>query len=122
MGGLTGGEVEIRMAPNQGIWRSARSAAMCALIVGLGGGLCVGLIFGVFVSLFAEQVLREAPDRFFSLGSALGGALIYGGIVAIGSASTYAGYACLLHFALRLTLWSHKAIPWNYARFLDYAS
>ena len=34
----------------------------------------------------------------------------------------YGGYACLAHLALRLVLWRSGAIPWNYARFLDYCA
>lgn len=30
--------------------------------------------------------------------------------------------ACIKHFALRLILYRNNYIPWNYARFLDYAT
>ena len=33
-----------------------------------------------------------------------------------------AGIACIQHFTLRLVLCFSGYIPWNYARFLDYAS
>lgn len=32
------------------------------------------------------------------------------------------GKACVQHFALRLTLYQSNSIPWNYARFLNYAT
>ncbi len=32
------------------------------------------------------------------------------------------GLACIRHFTLRLILHRNNYIPWNYARFLDYAS
>ena len=32
------------------------------------------------------------------------------------------GFACIQHLALRLVLWSNGCIPWNYARFLNYAT
>jgi hypothetical protein len=32
------------------------------------------------------------------------------------------GKACIQHFALRLILYRDGYIPWNYARFLDYAA
>lgn len=32
------------------------------------------------------------------------------------------GIACLQHFTLRTVLFWSGAIPWNYARFLDYAT
>jgi hypothetical protein len=35
---------------------------------------------------------------------------------------TYGGYACLSHLALRFVLWRSDAMPWRYARFLDYCA
>ena len=35
---------------------------------------------------------------------------------------TPAGLSCIQHFALRLILYRNNKIPWNYARFLDYAA
>ncbi len=32
------------------------------------------------------------------------------------------GIACIQHFVLRLILYRNGFIPWNYARFLDYAT
>ena len=32
------------------------------------------------------------------------------------------GIACIKHFTLRLILYFNNYIPWNYARFLDYAA
>jgi hypothetical protein len=32
------------------------------------------------------------------------------------------GDACIQHFVLRLILYCNGYIPWNYARFLDYAT
>ena len=32
------------------------------------------------------------------------------------------GKACIRHFTLHLILYRNGCIPWNYARFLDYAS
>jgi hypothetical protein len=32
------------------------------------------------------------------------------------------GRACVQHVSLRLVLFSNRAIPWNYARFLNYAT
>src|SRR6266508_5273577 len=32
------------------------------------------------------------------------------------------GLTCIQHFVLRLLLWRSGAMPWNYARFLDYAA
>jgi hypothetical protein len=29
---------------------------------------------------------------------------------------------CIQHFILRVMLWRNSSIPWNYTRFLDYAT
>ena len=34
----------------------------------------------------------------------------------------FGGYACLHHFALRLVLWHEDFAPFNYVRFLNYAT
>ncbi|NEP14853.1 MAG: TIR domain-containing protein [Symploca sp. SIO2C1] len=51
-----------------------------------------------------------------SIGS--GNAIIIGLI----AATIVGGQACIQHFTLRLILYRNGCIPWNYARFLDYAS
>jgi ABC-type uncharacterized transport system ATPase subunit len=49
------------------------------------------------------------------IGSSFG--LIVGLIVGL-----IGGKACIQHFILRLILYTNGYIPWNYARFLDYAA
>jgi predicted lipid-binding transport protein (Tim44 family) len=94
MGGFRGPEVQQKINPNQSIFSSARNAAIFGISVFVIGGLSGGLFFG----------LRGGP--FFGL--------IFG---LIGG-----GNACIRHFKLRLTLYSNKLAPWNYAHFLDYAT
>ncbi|NEQ11878.1 MAG: hypothetical protein F6K37_40270 [Moorea sp. SIO4E2] len=126
MGGLMGGlieglessEIEIKTSPNQGIWKSARNAiTVClmgglmfwligGLIVGLIGGLGTGLIRGLMVGLKVGLIER----------------LIIGLIIGLMVGLKNGGQACIQHFILRLVLYSNNCIPWNYARFLDYAA
>ena len=68
------------------------------LIVGLIGGLIVGLIGGLIQGL--------ASVLLFGLIGGLSGG----------------GSACLRHFSLRLMLYRLGYAPWDYARFLDYAT
>jgi serine/threonine protein kinase/energy-coupling factor transporter ATP-binding protein EcfA2 len=94
--GLTGGGIQKRTTPNQGIWQSAKNMTFFALI-------------GV-ISISTIAALIGLP-------------LISG--VAIGfvfGMASPAGIACLQHFILRIILYYDRAIPWNYARFLDYAT
>ena len=68
--------------------------AMNAGIMGLMVGLFFELFFGPLTGLFCGLI-----------------AVIFGG-----------GKACIQHLTLRLILYAHGCIPWNYARFLDYAA
>ena len=95
IGVLNHSEIEIKQIPNQGIWLSARNAITACLMAGFMGVLMGGLTF-----LF------------------LTGGLIVGLMVGL----TKGGLACIQHFILRLILYCNKYIPWNYARFLDYAA
>ncbi|NEN96213.1 MAG: NACHT domain-containing protein [Moorea sp. SIO3I7] len=87
-------EREKKLIPNQGIQYSLRNTAL--------GGIIGGLI-GLIVLIFTRR------DYYWTLGMSMG-ALWYGGI------------ACIQHFSLRLVLYFNNYIPWNYARFLDYAA
>ena len=122
-----------RSTPNQGIRKSAFNAWILSLIFGLIGGLIGGILFWKKCSVletelipifligntegiltFISLVLGICPTTFLAIifFSSLG--MIGGGLVP----ST----ACTQHFALRLILWWNGYIPWNYARFLNYAT
>ncbi len=94
--GLTSPSIQTLTFPNQGIWQSAKNAIVFGLI---GFGL---------LSL-ATLTLRSESLFWGILG------LLFG--VAAGG-----GEACIKHFILRSILYSNGFIPWNYARFLDYAT
>ncbi len=82
--------------PNQGIKESARSA----------------LAWGVIGALFSGLLSQILQPDFFFIGVLFG--LTYG--------ATTQGRACIQHFNLRVILYFSRNIPWNYARFLDYAT
>jgi hypothetical protein len=98
IGGFRGSEVQQKINPNQSIFISARNAAIFGIPVFVISGLSTGLLKGLFAGLLA--------GLFFGLTFGLIGG----------------GNACLRHFKLRLTLYNYKLAPWNYARFLDYAT
>ncbi|MEH2124516.1 NACHT domain-containing protein [Nostoc sp.] len=95
--------VENKVYANQGIWRSAFYAVIFALVFGI-----IGVLLGWFIDLFISN-----QQFYFEKFLGLMGALI-GGLVP--------GVACIEHFVLRLILYKSKCIPWNYARFLNYAT
>jgi eukaryotic-like serine/threonine-protein kinase len=96
-GGLSSRIIDIKAMPNQGIWLSLRNAILAALLIGLIGGL------------------------FFVLGSGLSYWWI-GLPLVVWAALWFGGLDVIQHFLLRLVLWRTSNMPWNYARFLDYAA
>jgi hypothetical protein len=112
--GLTGDMQSFKITtkiikPNEGIWISA----MNAVKIGIIDGLIVGLAFLLIDVLLQQFSLIEA------LKYALGYGLIAGLLFGLGCSS---GRACIQHLTLRLILHRNNYIPWNYARFLDYAT
>lgn len=103
--GLSGPDIERKTIPNQGIWQSVINVGVFALIGGLASGLIGGLISGLTIGL--DQVFPSAAIV------GLTGGLI-GGMVP--------GTACIQHLMLRIILCWSGSIPWNYARFLNYAT
>jgi hypothetical protein len=94
--GLTFSKVGKRLAPNQGIWVSGRTAGVVII---------VGAILGL---LIVSQGEGQIGTWVIALGLAI--AFWLGGIT------------CIQHSTLRLSLWRSNVIPWNYVRFLDYCA
>ena len=92
---------QLKTQPNQGIKYSFRSVIL---------GSIIGFSIGILVGIIKGGNYMDSIETFATLGMATGG-LRYGGIDII------------QHFILRVILYSNiHNIPWNYARFLDYAS
>ncbi|MGD1804031.1 AAA-like domain-containing protein [Dapis sp. BLCC M126] len=94
--GMTGPGIEEVTIPNQGILLSTKNS------------LIFGLIAAILMSLAAKFL-----DLYFIVWGQYG--LLFG--LAVGG-----GEACVKHFILRVILYFNGYIPWNYARFLDYAT
>lgn len=130
LAGIVGGEVERRTTPNQGVGESARHT-MRAILAGPLVALALGPILGggaLLVALVAspDSLFYDLSDSAGSLRSALLplgllmliSAPLLGAMIGLASG----GVACLQHAVLRVMLWRGGAIPWDYARFLDYAA
>ena len=102
--GLSNMELEARIVPNQGIWRSARNALIVCLVSGLVAELFCVLVSGLFSGF----------DLVFGL--------VFGLLVAIGLGLHFGGLAVILHIVLRYFLWRDGYLAWNLVRFLDYAA
>lgn len=95
-------EVDRRTFPNQGVWKSAANARTLLITIGSVTGLLIGIVENPVLGLAQGLIV-----------CGLAGAL-FGG--------QGSGITCIKHFILRCILWRNGVIPWNYARFLDYAT
>jgi len=140
-GGLSSRIVETKTAPNQGIRYSQRNAVFAglilgpfvgmisSLILGLSSGLVLdlaSLIFGTGSGLFEGGILGLAKGLVSWIGLWIKELLVLslsGGLgVGLFAAMWYGGFDVVQHYTLRLILYSKHHIPWNLARFLDYAT
>jgi hypothetical protein len=117
--GLTGREVGMRTAPNQGIRRSAQNALRVGLASALSGGVVIGLAFGASTAAtVANPDLRLVSGVSFglSLGAAFG--IVFG----LAGGTFFGGLAVIQHTVLRYLLRRGGHTPPDYPRFLDYAT
>ncbi|MEO0645983.1 MAG: NACHT domain-containing protein, partial [Cyanobacteria bacterium J06650_10] len=96
--GLSGSRIAIVTKPNQGIRQSAKNAIIFALVATI----------APFITALSFQG-NTSPAFWAAAGLSFG--LATGG-----------GEACVKHGVLRFVLFCQGRIPWNYARFLNYAA
>jgi hypothetical protein len=97
--GLRGdAEIETRTIPNQGIWQSAKTSATVATITSVS--------FSLMIHLLGRWLMASVEWGVF-----------YGLFVGL----MMGGTACIVHISLRIIFYLYRTMPWNYARFLDYA-
>jgi hypothetical protein len=136
--GLGSSKIEQRIVPNQGIQSSLRNSLRVGLRLGLTVWLTIGVLVGsMYVlkgSVIDESILKIIFGIYFELIEEkdfdLQGGLFFGLIIApdVGlvfallGGLKYGGAACIQHFTLRRMLFKKGRIPWNYAKFLDFAS
>jgi GTPase SAR1 family protein len=73
--------------------------------------LILSLIVGLICWLYFRSIVELIINLIILLSYVLNIGLVDGG-----------GKACIQHFTLRLILYCNGYVPWNYARFLDYAT
>ncbi|MEM7555719.1 MAG: protein kinase [Cyanobacteria bacterium P01_A01_bin.84] len=94
--GLTAPSIQTLTAPNEGMWQSAKNATVF--------GLISSLLLGVAALIISLEV-RVWALYGLAFGIAAGG-----------------GEACVKHLVVRTLLFQNGNIPWNYSRFLNYAT
>jgi hypothetical protein len=119
--GLRGQSIEVNVAPDSGVRRSARYAALSGLVLGLGGGILavVGARLAMsLLGLIAPQTESYAALLDFGLAFSLlaGAQIAFIGLMRTG------GRATLQHALLYFLLASGGRLPWRPVRFLDYAA
>jgi MFS family permease len=122
--GLGNTKIEKRVTPNQGIWNSLRNSVVIAMVAGLISGAIYKLIYEPIFRLIWALLFR--PNEMIPKGyheyltwpivGMIG--LMFGLIAGL----KYGGVASVQHFTLRRMLYKKGRIPWNYAKFLDFAS
>ncbi len=113
--GLSGSEIDLKIYPNQGIKKSVKNAiilpiALTTMLILIESAIQVIVVLNNFFNLSEFWVDLEA--LLFSILLCL----------IIGSVFKCGGLPAIKHFSLRVVLWFSGYIPWNYARFLDYAT
>jgi len=96
--GLSGSRIATVTKPNQGIRQSAKNAILIALVA-------------TIAPLLTSLLFQRSTSSSFWAAAGLSFGLALGG-----------GEACAKHGVLRFVLFCQGRIPWNYARFLDYAA
>ena len=102
--GFLGTEIKNKISPNQGIKQS-----------------CINLIplsaIAYFPSVATVFLLGKIVGLYFGWYILLTEGLVITLIISISQNNAF-----IMHFALRLVLWWSGYAPWNYAKFLDYAT
>jgi DNA polymerase III delta prime subunit len=121
---MNGPEVQKTTVANQGIWQSRNNAVRFALLgagwMGVAAFWTREKIFSTITSLILKSS-AQSPALILSATDTVN-IVLSGTLVGLFFGLTQAGTACIQHFILRVVLYFNGFIPWNYARFLNYAT
>ncbi len=108
--GVTGKELEHKIYPNLGTFRSITYGSIIGIIKGFSMGI-LGIVLAFSSNLTTDLNLSYVRCFFvWALYGVVTGWLKYG------------GQTSLQHFFLRIFIWLDNLMPWNYSQFLDYAA
>lgn len=112
-------DIEANTYPNQGIRKSGLNAVVSILIGTLSCVVISILVIGILIleakTLTNYQIIDLLVSRIII---GLGWGIFLSGIIWM----FFGGLAVIQHFVLRLILFCSGHAPWNYAKFLDWAS
>ena len=105
--GLSGPEIDFKNYPNQGVKESVKNAVILSISL-----TTMLIVIGLAIQpIFDKFNLSDLNIFLFFL---LGFGIIVGAIISF--------LPAIQHFSLHVVLWFNGYIPWNYTRFLDYAT
>ena len=117
LGAIFGGWFHSKTIPttyaNQGIKNLATKTIIFFFIL----SIIIGFTTGIILYFQTGNSFAFNDTRLYVLSEGLKNGLLFGTILSI-----FLGADCIKHFVLRLILYQNKYIPWDYARFLDYAT
>ena len=111
--GLVRREIERKTSPNQGIFNSLKNMVIVFSTIS---------ILMTLSCIITTQVIKQYVDSIEVQNVWNDGLIIVVLLISILMSVYTTGMPAIQHFILRLGLWLSNYIPWNYARFLDYAS
>lgn len=110
--GLEGEELDIKTSPNQGIKESGRNAFKLALMA----SVIIGIVVIPIIHFIVTPITNDLQLKGLSQ-------TLYLTVIAVMLCSVFlAGIPAIQHFCLRIVLTLKNYAPWNYAKFLDYAT
>ncbi|MBE9036214.1 NACHT domain-containing protein [aff. Roholtiella sp. LEGE 12411] len=109
--------------PNEGIWNSVINSLNLITIGGLIGAF-ISVVVWILAHIYPDIIwwVHYGNDPF---ADGVVFALVVGSIIGLLNGlvgGDNSGLVCIKHFVLRVILHRSDNIPWNYARFLDYAT
>lgn len=121
--------IQKSVSPNQGIKKSTISFLGFATISSIVMITIISICLKSYV-IYSEIEIQSVENALIFLQSQFFESLLYPDILSVSIGSLLGlciglrsgGRACIQHFSLRIVLWLAGAIPWNYARFLGYAT
>ncbi|NJN03415.1 MAG: hypothetical protein HC816_13600 [Leptolyngbyaceae cyanobacterium RM1_1_2] len=123
--GISISKLERKIEPNQGVWRSLNNSIIGGFVGGLTGvlvGQCLILSFLCIIYLSDLLNSTNGIAEFIDINIFVKTGLICSLIGLYLGWLFYGGASAIQHFILRLILNKTGKIPYNYSRFLDWAT
>jgi hypothetical protein len=121
-GGISSSEIfTAKPLPNQGIWNSVKTFMHLIKIFGL-----LGCVISLGLIIVSSIIFIMGDDSLLNLLIRSSVLMARGLFIGIGLGMFFGiyhgGLTCIQHVSLRIALCLNTSVPWDYARFLNYAT